>query len=45
MRLTSSYLSAIAGKSVNTATDTASGTLLTAGGDTILLAGIHDFEV
>ena len=28
-----------------TATDTASGTLLTAGDDTILLAGIHDFEV
>ena len=27
------------------ATDTASGTLLTAGDDTILLAGIHDFEV
>ena len=27
------------------ATDTAAGTLLTAGRDTILLAGIHDFEV
>lgn len=27
------------------ATDTAAGTLLTAGQDTILLAGIHDFEV
>ena len=45
MRLTSSHLSAIYGKPVNTASDTAAGTLLTAGQDTILLAGIHDFEV
>ena len=45
MRLTSSQLSTIPGKPVNIATDTAAGTLLTAGQDSILLAGIHDFEV
>ena len=45
MRLTSSQLSTIAGKPVNTATDTAAGTLLTAGQDTILLSNVFDFEV
>ena len=45
MRLTSSHLSDIYGKPVNTATDTDAGTLLTAGQDSILLAGVFDFEV
>lgn len=46
MRLTSSYLSAIAGKSVYTASQTGQGTLLSfASGDTILLSNVFDFEV